>query len=386
MRENEINELLERYLNGKATTEEEETLQAWFDAESSRGNWSWRDVNHRDTMDRRLLENIKNQMVSSPKTLDRHKVLRTWLGAASIVLALGISLSIYLRNEQSQTERIHEQFAQETTPAGSETAILVLADGTTVRLDALQEGTSFSDGTTKINHLGTGGLAYQSASNQGVRARHASKETNTIHIPKGSNFQLSLPDGTRVQLNSGSSLTYPLDFGSTERTVTLLGEAYFDVSHESDRPFVVMARDLDVRVLGTTFNVKSYARESVMAVTLETGSVRVSKGKESLELSPGEEASVSVTNQKLQKRTIDLDHSLAWKNGYFSFESQPIDAIMADVARWYDYTIEFKEPASRRPYNGRIARSRPIEDVLASLEALGDVKLKMEGRRIVVMN
>lgn len=387
MRKDEINKLLERFLDGRTTPEEDEVLETWFEAESGRNDWSWRTTAHRDAMDKRLSHNIGKHIDNSYILIPPQRLRKwRWLAAASVLLFVGLSLWLYLPDRQDHTKRIHEQFAHEAMPAGSDAAILVLADGSTVRLDALQEGVSFLDGTTTIEQLSKGGLAYRSTVQPGQRPSQASKETNTIHIPKGSNFQLSLPDGTLVQLNSGSSLTYPLDFGNKERRVTLIGEAFFEVAHEANRPFHVLAQDLDIQVKGTTFNVKAHAQEPAMAVTLATGSVQVRKGSESMELLPGEEASVNESNQKLQKRTVDLAHAFAWKNGYFSFENQSIDIIMADVARWYDYTVEYRKPPSQRQYNGRIARSRPIEDVLASLEALGDVKIKMEERRIVVMD
>src|SRR5690606_8954508 len=159
--------------------------------------------------------------------------------------------------------------------------------------------------------------------------------------------------------------------GSAARRVTLVGEAYFDVAHDAGRPFHVVSGDIDVQVLGTRFNMMAYRDEPGAAVTLETGRVAVSQGDHSLTLVPGEQAYADAATPVMTKRKVDINDALAWKNGYFSFESQDITAIMNNIARWYDYEVVFQGTPSERKYSGRIARTRPLTEVLASLEALG---------------
>src|SRR5690606_33142812 len=201
--------------------------------------------------------------------------------------------------------RINEQLANEAVPAGSDAAILVLADGRTVRLDKLQGDQLLADGNVTIRYLEDGSVAYDSATEKD-RRQQQSEEMNTLHTPKGGNFQLTLPDGTLVSMNAGSSLSYPLWFGNKERRVTLSGEAYFDVSHDAERPFHVVSGDIDVQVLGTRFNMTAYRDEPGAAVTLETGRVEVSRGDHSLTLAPGEQAYADAATPMMKKRKVDL--------------------------------------------------------------------------------
>ncbi len=386
MQKNEIEELLRRFANGETSPEEEEFLGAWFEAESQRGKWDWPDAERRKEMQARLYRQLAERLDHEQPI---RSVWRRWkisLAAASVICALGIALTLYLSRGVDDTLRINEQLADEAVPAGTDAAILVLADGRTVRLDELQGNAQLADGNVKIRYLEDGSVAYDLAGEQG-KSQRQSKEMNTLHTPKGGNFQLTLPDGTSVSMNAGSSLSYPLRFGSTERRVTLVGEAYFDVAHDAERPFHVVSGDIDVQVLGTKFNMMAYRDEPGAAVTLETGRVAVSQqgGRHSLTLEPGEQAYADATSPVMKKRKVDLIDALAWKNGYFSFESQEITTIMNNVARWYDCDIVFQGTLSARKYSGRIARTRPLREVLASLEALGDVRFKTEGRRISVM-
>ncbi|HWK99754.1 MAG TPA: FecR domain-containing protein [Parapedobacter sp.] len=384
MRKNEIEELLRRFANGETSPEEEEFLEAWFEVESGRGTWDWRNVDHRRNVEVRLLQQLTNRIDRERPFVPARRKWHIALAAASIICALGIALILYFSGGGDDAMRINEQFANEAVPAGSDAAILVLADGRTVRLDKLHGNKLLADGNVRIRYLEDGSVAYDSAAEKDRHPRR-SEEMNTLHTPKGGNFQLTLPDGTLVSMNAGSSLSYPLWFGNKERRVTLIGEAYFDVTHDVERPFHVVSGDIDVQVLGTRFNMMAYRNEPGAAVTLETGRVAVSKGSHSLTLEPGEQAYADASTSVMKKRKVDLGDALAWKNGYFSFESQDITAIMSNIARWYDYDVVFQAALSERKYSGRIARARPLQEVLASLEALGDVRFKTEGRRISVM-
>ncbi|SKB30375.1 FecR family protein [Parapedobacter luteus] len=383
-RKKEIEELLHRFANGATSPEEDEFLSAWFEAESQRGSWTWQNAQHRDKMQKYLYQRWAARVDRAHPLLPLRHRWRIALAAASVLCALGIALALYLSSNTDDTLRINEELADVAVPAGTDAAILVLADGRTVRLDELQGDALLADGNVKIKYLQDGTVAYDAGERTGSQQK-ASKEMNTLHTPKGGNFRLTLPDGTSVWMNAGSSLSYPLWFGSAERRVTLLGEAYFDVAHDAKRPFHVVSGAFDVQVLGTTFNIMAYRDEPGMAITLETGRVAVSHGNQALTLEPGEQAYADATTAAIQKRKVDLEDALAWKNGYFSFENQDITAIMNHIARWYNCDVDFQHGLSARKYSGRIARSRPLQDVLASLEALGEVRFETKGRRISVM-
>lgn len=380
MSNEEIEELLQRFLDGRATPEETEFLQCWFDAQSEKGAWDWRDGQHRHQIGAR----IKQQLVLRQEVGGEPKRIYTWrwAAAAAVLAMLGVFAWIQLHQSADATKAIHEQFADESVPVGSEAAILVLTDGTRVPLDNRREEL-FADGQTRIAYLDNGEIAYDIG--DGGSSRPASTETNTLHVPKGGSYRLRLPDGSIVALNSGSSITFPLDFGTKERRVKLIGEAIFTVHRQESRPFYVEADDLVVRVLGTSFNVRVFPQDSDLAVTLVSGRVEVEREQHKQQLTPGEQAFALRSASGLQKRAVNLDDELAWQVGYFSFENQSIGPIMQNIARWYDIEIEFESGLSARKYSGRIARSRSLEDVLISLETLGDVKFHKAGRRVTVM-
>src|SRR5690606_1063424 len=217
----------------------------------------------------------------------------------------------------------------------------------------------------------------------------------SIKTPKGGQYQIKLPDGTRVWLNAASVLTYPSRFLGSKREVKLSGEAYFDVSHQAEAPFVVHTAEQEVTVLGTEFNIAAYADERETKTTLVTGSVKVSipasgSGDRSLRLVRGEQSSIAAG--MLTKKIVDPGSAVAWKNGKLIFEQEDIAGIMRKVARWYNVDVVYADDVSGLTFTGSLSRFDDISKILDKIAYTRTVRFKIDhataggkGRRVIVM-
>ncbi|HWW40092.1 FecR family protein, partial [Pedobacter sp.] len=258
-------------------------------------------------------------------------------------------------------------------------AVLTLSDGKNIILDEAADGHIADQSGVTITKTKQGEIIYA------VNNHLTSKAVNQISTPKGGQYQIQLPDGTKVWLNSASSLRYPASFSGPERKVELSGEAYFEVTKNKNMPFKVLTRKQEITVLGTHFNVNGYEDEETIKTTLLEGSVKVKiMGSEnSALLKPGEQ-SVYEKNG-LNVVNADLDEVIAWKNGYFLFQDEDIHAVMRKVARWYDIEVVYQGNLSRKHIGGSVSKSKDLSDVLMILKATDEVNFKIEGRRVTVM-
>lgn len=215
---------------------------------------------------------------------------------------------------------------------------------------------------------------------------HIDHSPNTISTPAGGQWQVTLSDGTRVWLNSASKLTFPASFAKLEnRIVTLKGEGYFEVAKDPAHPFIVITGNQRVEVLGTHFNINGYADEPSIKTTLIQGRVRVTLlgNNKPVMLRPGDQSTVTV--KAMHVKQVDTDEAIAWKDGYFQFNNEPIPSVMRKIARWYDIDFKTDSNISNDGITGRLSRNRNISQVMKALEATKTVHFKLEGRRITVM-
>lgn len=325
-----------------------------------------------------MIENITGQENEEPFEWEE-RVYPMWrkLAAAACVLIL-LSIGLYRYYSQSAVEKLAPLATQ---PAGigpgGQKAMLTLADGTQIELKAASQGEIATQPGISIRKTSDGQITY---------AIHAQKDNqgtlpviNTISTPIGGQYQLILPDGSKVWLNAGSSLRYPTFFAGSERSVELAGEAYFEVTPDKKMPFLVKSENQTVRVLGTHFNVNAYADEPSVKTTLVEGSVQVNAQR----LVPGQQA--VLTEKRVAVREVDAEAETAWKNGEFVFNGEDLQTIMRMVARWYNIEVVYENPPGDLRYGGEVSRSKNLSDILKMLEATGDVKFKVEGRRVTVI-
>lgn len=333
-----------------------------------------------------VIEQEENEKVIPMPT---HRSRRWWV-AASVVVLLGLSAYFLISKFSSDDKLIavsttKEKVQTDIAPGGNK-AILTLADGTRIILDSANNGAISTQGNITVIKLGDSELSYQlETSNLKPETRNPQPTTyNTITTPRGGQYQLVLADGSKVWLNAASSLTYPTAFTGNERKVTLTGEGYFEVAHDASKPFFVSTGAMDIKVLGTHFNVNVYGDDGQLQTTLLEGSVEVSNSGNSVIIKPGQQVQVDIAGTGF--KTVDgvaLDQVVAWKDGYFSFDGEKITGIMNKIARWYDVTVVYEGKKPEGHFSGIVSRNIGLSKVLYALELYG-VKYSLDGKTLII--
>jgi transmembrane sensor len=301
--------------------------------------------------------------------------------AAAVLLFVGFGIYTHHHpRKQEQTTLVKVKRPLHDALPGGNKAILTLANGKTIILDNAQNGMLAQQGSTLIKKTADGQLLYNAA---GIANTKAAPEINVITTPRGGQYQVILPDGTNVWLNSASSLRFPTYFTGKSRQVEITGEAYFEVTKNKAMPFRVKTNRADIEVLGTHFNIMAYDDEAVMKTTLLEGAVNITSGDFSARLKPGQQAQINKTGQNKVTNDVDVDDETAWKNGIFQFKDAGIDVILRQAARWYDVDIIYKKGVPVREFNGHISRNVKASELLNMLKYAG-VDLKIEGKDIIV--
>ena len=303
-----------------------------------------------------------------------------WKYAALFILPLSVALVLW-QGMKNEAEEEHRQFSAGSRPGG-ERAILKLYDGKTVMLDSTMKSSLIAhEANVRIemdsNHL----LRY--SSHDSIEMANDNKN-NELIIPKGGEYQVVLADGTKVWLNSASRLIYPQSFMGKERRVVLSGEAFFDVTHDAERPFVVETSRMNVKVLGTRFNVNDYDDNEEVSTTLVNGSVEIVSGdQQAFRLVPGEQAYGK--ENELEKREVNVRLYTSWIDGKFLFNNTELEEIAKQISRWYDVEIFFSsESVKKVRFTGAIVKFKPLEDLVRMIESTSQVRFSVKGRTIVI--
>lgn len=309
----------------------------------------------------------------------RPKRRRQWAGLLGLLALLVVGLGYWsMRTRKAAPVAATKPAKPQPLAAGRNQALLTLADGRTVLLDQAHLGLLAQQGGSQVQKTADGQLRYAASAPTASQPLY-----NTVATPRGGQYQLTLPDGSQVWLNAASSLRFPVAFTGAERRVELTGEAYFEVAKDARHPFKVAARGAEVTVLGTHFDVQAYDDEPALAATLLEGAVRLGQGTQQALLRPGQQARCWPQGT-IQVHEVDVQHAVAWKNGYFVFNDEPIEAIMRQVSRWYDVDVHYQSTLTNKDFNGKISRYKDAADVLRVLELTGAVHFTTEGRRITV--
>ena len=303
-----------------------------------------------------------------------------WKYAALFILPLSVALVLW-QGMKNEAEEEHRQFSAVSRPGG-ERAILKLYNGKTVVLDSTMKSSLIAhEANVRIemdsNHL----LRYSSHDSIGMANVN---KNNELIIPKGGEYQVVLADGTKVWLNSASRLIYPQSFMGKERRVVLSGEAFFDVAHDAERPFIVETSRMNVKVLGTRFNVNDYDDNEEVSTTLVNGSVEIISGdQQAFRLVPGEQAYGK--ENELEKREVNVRLYTSWIDGKFLFNNTELEEIAKQISRWYDVEIFFSsESVKKVRFTGAIVKFKPLEDLVRMIESTSQVRFSVKGRTIVI--
>ncbi|WP_298733396.1 FecR domain-containing protein [uncultured Chitinophaga sp.] len=304
-----------------------------------------------------------------------------WPAAAALVLLILTAAAFYFWQSPLKTAAPRAAAAAGSPDAepGTNKALLTLANGAVVELDSSRTGPIPTQGNASVQSR-PGQLVYH----QTASAAPASISYNLLRTPKGGQYQLVLPDGTKVWLNAASSLRFPTQFTEATRSVELTGEAYFEVAGNAAQPFHVKVAGMDLTVLGTRFNIMAYTDEQAIRTTLLEGAVKVTAGKEERLLKPGQQSQLEAGNSIQVINDADIELAIAWKNGFTSFRSADIRTIMRQVMRWYNIEVVYEGEIPERVFTGDIPRDARLSELLQLLE-VSKIHFQMNNDRLVVM-
>lgn len=376
--------LITGFLQATLTAAEQAELQAWTDASPENKQFFEQQTNP-DSLQERLSLYEKfdtasawssfqeKHLPAAPPARVRPLFNWRWTAAAAILLLVGAAW--YFRRDTAAPPPLAVLTTTPVVPGHSQ-ATLTLADGSVIPLDSNGNRAIAQPGATAQQHNGQ--LQYVAQGNA------TAATMNTLTTPRGGQFQLTLPDGTKVWLNAASSITYPTAFTGDHRNVAIQGEVYFEVAAKEHQPFTVKVNQTtSIDVLGTGFNVNAYTDEPYVSTTLVQGAIKLNAGNTSRVLRPGQQAQSK--DETLQvKEHADINAILAWKREMFSFQDADLAYVMRQLSRWYDVSVTYTGAIPARRFQGEIERNLPLKDVLDGLANIG-VHFRVEGRRIIVM-
>lgn len=391
--EKDLNEIISKSIAGKKlNSEENELKENWMEKEGNKAFYSklvhYRKGTKNHIQDERMdidrafqkhLDEMKVHKLSKRKLF----INRLMPYAAMIVVMLGVFGLIVNIGRDKTTISPDEQWLSSLDP-GSQKAELILADGQVLNLEDNKEESQIEekDGTL-IQNTGSSLVYDVTAKTENVEITY-----NSLVVPRGGEYQLMLEDGTKVWVNSETRLRYPTKFSESERIVLLEGEAYFEVSKDRNRPFIVKTQGVDVRVLGTAFNVSSYLDDEAIKTTLVEGSVIVMDSDDQIKnvlLKPGYQAVYSKENKDLDSKKVNVDLYTSWKDGRFVFDKSNLDDIMGRVSRWYDVKVFYQnEDVNDIRFTGTLRRYESLDRLLSIIEKTNEVRFVIGEKTIKV--
>lgn len=380
-----IQRLLYRYIIGKCTPAELDSLRKWAEGSPERQSLLRR-LSDEDYVTRqftrRELVRIDRPMADMSRRISASR-RRMWARVASVAAAIavvvGVGFTLYVYSEGDIS-------------LSPESSAIAAVEPDSVRLEDILPG------STKARLTSTSGPAVT------LQAEDTSRVGNRIilsqncpvdripelclDVPRGGEFKVMLEDSTEVWLNSESTLRYPEVFSPNERRVQVTGEAYFAVKHDASRPFYVETPEQTIRVYGTSFNVRAYADDPMVYTTLEEGSISLTRRdfhSGEVMLSPGHQAVLDRNNPRVEMKVVDPSVITGWRHGRFVFEEQPLSSIMRDLSRWYDVDYEFDDPALEKiVFMGSIPRYADFATAISIIEKSGGLKFVMQGDRVLI--
>jgi len=379
--EKDLLEIIEKYLKGTESDVEREKLFLWYDA---LGNGNTADDSEKLS---RMYYTAKNRLLAQVGKEDKTSSVRwkVWYTIAAAITVIGSSIAIFSYLKRSETTIVQSTEMARITPLNGK-AKLSLSNGDEVSLDTLNTDHSMNFGSASIQKKGIGTLIFNS---NGDLNKH--EAIATLATANGSQYNLTLSDGTKVWLNSNSTLKFPENFGSGERLVSLDGEAYFEVSKKTDhRKFIVKTKGQAITVLGTKFNVNGHFAHQEVKTTLLEGRVAVKPQNIKLKtqvLLPNQQAILG--NGYLHVLKVDASQIVSWKSGYFSFDNSSVEELASKIGAWYGIPIEYNSTAHTSRYTGKIPKNISLGQ-LQKLLSYQEIKLKLykdnSGEMKIILN
>jgi transmembrane sensor len=379
--------LLDQHESNCLTDAERVELEQWYET-LDRGATDFAERRRFSATDEEMFLEFRRNRLKEAVPLRKMGSFYRLIQVAAILIGICLAGGAYLffsRGQREEMTYISRQPGQhEIDPEpGRNKAVLTLANGSKILLDSAANGELAIQGNVKVVKLADGRLAYNGTSGYGREGLY-----NTMSTPRGGQYELTLPDGTKVWLNSASEIRYPTAFGRSQRKVEISGEVYFEVAPSLSAgtgeriPFKVSMDDgEEIEVLGTHFNVNAYREEGPVKTTLLEGSVKLTKQGRSVLVAPGQQAVLTTEGYSFSKP--DLEKVMAWKTGFFDFDNLDLASIMRQISRWYDVDVVFDSKPSPFTFGGRISKNLPLSGVLKMFEENG-VAFRMEGNTLHV--
>ncbi len=374
-----ITQLFQNYLEGKHTEQELEVLLDYF-------NVSGDSDQLKSLIEQQFDEDIPevdktelNDMIAemevnirkaiNPPTKRKNKIW--WYAAAAVLLIFSINMvTLFVLKDRKEDKLLTSQYGDDVLP-GSNRATITLSDGSKYELNEDQAGITINEK----------GINYD---NGGLITATDKIATASLHVPRGGIYNITLQDGTKVFLNSGSTLHYPAHFTGSQRKVELDGEGYFEVTKNAQMPFIVKGNQQEIVVLGTKFNASFYKGEQT-TTTLVEGKVQLTmeNGQKAV-LSPGDQAVIN--NEKIVVQQVYTQDYISWINNQFVFNNSSLEDVFAQLERWYDIRFEYPKELSQKRLYAEISRDTKLSEVLETLQEVTQLKFTISGRRVLVRN
>jgi transmembrane sensor len=419
---NHIETLIIKHLQDTITEDEKNILNEWIAADESHralldrftnNEWLHQNLVEFGESNERIkaqvyaqLPEVQDALTAVPK---RRRMRYVSLAAAAVILIALTSILYWWPEKTNNDNVVKPSQTQVATviPAGGNKATLTLADGTVIDLDKAAKGTIAKEGKTVVSKREDGQLEYQGS--HSPLTTHHSPVFNMLSTPRGGQYQLLLPDGSKVWLNAASSIRYPTAFAGNERRVEVSGELYFEITKDN-KPFKVTiipadgsGRGGEVEVLGTHFNINAYGDEHAIVTTLLEGKIKISSieilsGQSGVSnsnnhkpettnhklLHPGEEAQISKNAAIVVRKNVDTEASVAWMKGFFDFHNAGIKSVMKQVSRWYNVDVQYAGAVPAQTFEGNLDRNIPLNELLSLLNQMGKANFTIEGRTVKV--
>lgn len=375
--------LIDRYNEGTATGAEKALVEEYLRRLDEMGVTEL-SAEQEKTLKEKMYRQITSE-ISETGTRVVPLSRRHWLryaAAGVIILLIGTgTYFLFFSHTPTKAVAINKPSQHNDVNPGSYKARLTLSDGRNIIVDSAALGELTKQGNTVVLNK-YGQLIYKPE-----KAPSASSEEsivyNTVSTNKGETYSFTLADGSKVWLNSGSSIHFPVAFPGKERRIEITGEVYIKVAHNPQQPFIASANGMEVLALGTEFNINSYPEEGNISTTLINGVVRVSKQGINRLLKPGEQTLLLGDGTMTTPKEINIDEITAWKDGFFHFESADLKTILRQFARWYDIEVVYEGTVTNRKFFGIVKRSNTLKKVLEMLQD-NNIVYQIEGKKLIV--
>lgn len=368
MNEEQAEELIRKYNEGSASKEETRLVENWFVKQSEIRQRTPADLDYQ-SIKLNMWLNVDRRIGHTLKKVSFNFRIAT---AAAAILLIAVTAVLF---HFAHRNGVESQFVKNDVKPGQNKAVLTLSDGHKISLNDATNGEVAAQAGVRISKDANGQLIYHLT---GKGPGNSTQKYNTLEVPRGGQWQVILPDSSKVFLNALTSLRYPVTFSKKERRVELNGEAYFEITHHKESPFRVVTSGQVVEVLGTHFNINAYPDEPNVKTTLLEGRVNVN----GIILKPNQQSVLSPDHQ-LSIINVDVANVVAWKEGLFKFDHTDLKTLMRQISRWYNVDVVYEGAVNNEQFFGKIERSYTLSEVLKVLE-LGKVHFRLEGRTIIV--